>query len=114
MLFRSYWDELLDSQAARDRLRKDLQLPVGQGTVADRAMYGSDWLMLSQVPGWEAYADGIAKVIRDYDSSGLLAQKVLGGNVLQCYGLAKNSTRQNLQRVKAYYSQPGRSLPGWM
>ena len=109
-----YWDDLLDSKVARNRLRKDLQLPVGQGTVADRTMYGSDWLMLSQVPGWEGYADGIAKVIRDYDSSGRLAQKVLGGNVLQCYGLDKNSSRQNMQRLKAYYSQPGRGLPGWM
>lgn len=109
-----YWDELLDSQVARDRLRENLRLPVGQGTVADRTMFGSDWLMLSQVPGWEGYPDCIAKVIQDYDSSGLVAEKVLGGNVLQFYGLAKNSSRQNLQRLKAYCTKPGRSLPGWM
>lgn len=109
-----YWDELLESPVARERLRKHLQSPVGQGTVADRTMYGSDWLMLSQVPGWEGYADGMAKVFRDYDPSGRLARKVLGGNALQCYGLASNASRQNLQRLKAYYSQPGRSLPGWM
>lgn len=111
-----YWDELLDSDSrgSRDRLRKILQTPLGQGTtVADRTMYGSDWLMLSQVPGWEAYAAGIGEVIRGYDPSGLLAQKVFGGNVLQCYGLAANSTRQNMRRLRAYYSQPGRVLPGW-
>lgn len=110
-----FWDELLDSEDARKRLRNALQLPAGAGgTVADRTMYGSDWLMLSQVPGWESYADGIASVIRGFDPSGQLAKKVLGGNVQQLYGLAKNSTRQNMQRLTTHYSQPGRSLPGWM
>ena len=110
-----FWDELLDSQVARDRLREVLKLPVGGNlTVADRTMYGSDWLMLSQVPGWESYADGVGAVIREFDSSGRLAQNVLGANALQCYGLAKDSTRQNMQRLKAYYSQAGRTRPGWM
>lgn len=110
-----YWDELLDSEDARNRLRNVLQLPAAAGgTVADRTMYGSDWLMLSQVPGWEGYADGVAEVIRGFDPSGQLAKKVLGGNVLELYGLTKTSTRQNMQRLIAHYSQPGRNLPGWM
>jgi predicted TIM-barrel fold metal-dependent hydrolase len=110
-----FWDELLTSQLARDRLQEALKRPVGNGkTVADRTMYGSDWLMLSQVPGWEGYADGVASVIRAMDQTGSVAKRVLGANVLDCYGLTANSTRQNLRRVKSYYSQPGRSLPGWM
>ncbi len=109
-----YWDELLESQVARDRLRENLLLPVGQETVADRTMFGTDWLMLSQVPGWEAYPEGVANVIQNYDTSGFAARKILGSNVLQFYGLAQNSKRQNMQRVTAYYTKPGRTLPGWM
>lgn len=109
-----FWNVLPDSRVAQERLRNALTLPVKRETVADRTLYGSDWLMLSQSPGWEGYADGIAEVIRSFDPSGSLARKVLGGNVLACYGLTKDSPRQNMRRVKAYYSQRGRSLPGWM
>lgn len=109
-----YWDALLTSTAAQEKLRLALQAPVGVGqTVSDRAMYGSDWLMLSLVVGWEGYADGIASLIRSFDQTGSVAKHVLGANVLDCYGLAQNSTRQNLQRLQMYYSKPGRTVPGW-
>lgn len=111
-----YWDELLTSRKARDRLKQDLLKTLSLGDlVADRTMYGSDWLMLSQVPGWESYADGVAKVLRGYDTSGDIAERVLGVNVLKCYGLTQASSRGNFERIKGYYASSGlRGLPGWM
>ncbi len=109
-----FWDELITSERARMRLRELVRMPVGAGaTVADRTMYGSDWLMLSQTPGWESYADGIAAVLRS-DGGGSLVRRVMGANVLECYGLTEASGRQNLARLQAYCSAPGRTLPGWM
>jgi hypothetical protein len=109
-----YWDALLTPTAAQEKLRLALQKPAGVGqTVADRTMYGSDWLMLSLVAGWEGYADGIASLIRGFDQTGSIATRVLGMNVLDCYGLVRGSSRQNSQRLQAYYSQPGRTPPGW-
>ena len=49
-----YWDELMcasDAEKcadARTRLKEVLGIKVGAETVADRVMFGSDWLMLRQ------------------------------------------------------------------
>ena len=67
-------------------------------------MYGSDWLMLRQVPGWQAYADGREGHQGRRPEQVHSRPKVLGANVLECYGLAENSMRQNMQRLTNYYS----------
>lgn len=78
-------------------------------------MYGSDWHMLSQEPGWEHYAGDMANLIRGLDTSGAAAAKVLGGNVLRCYGLAKDSGRGNLERLQKFHSDNGaEGSPGWV
>ena len=110
-----FWDELTRSQAARDRLQRALKKTVGADqAVADRTMYGSDWLMLSQSPGWESYADGVASVLRNFDPTGSIAKRVLGRNALDCYGLAEGSGRGNLRRTRDRAADGRAPLPGWM
>ncbi len=110
-----FWDELVTVPEVQTRLRDFMSIRLGgAATVADRTLYGSDWLMLSQTPGWEGYADGVAKVLKSYDHDGSIARRVLGDNVLECYGLQVGSSRKNLDRMLTYCSKPGRTLPGWM
>lgn len=111
-----YWNDLLDSSTVRAKLERELATTLDTGgTVANRVMYGSDWLMLSKEPGWEAYAGGVASIIRKLDLSGALAAKVLGDNAMQCYGLKKDSNRGNLERLLMYYRDNGSAgPPGWL
>lgn len=111
-----YWDKLLSSKAVQDNLKTILkqQLQTG-GIAADRVMYGSDWLMLSQVPGWEAYGNGMAKVLRKIAPSEEAFFKVLGGNALGCFGLTKNGGGKQLGRLQQYYASNGMPTgPGWV
>lgn len=111
-----YWDELISNKDARDRLASILPRRIGGGeTVADRTMYGSDWLMLSKEPGWEAYAGRIADIVRNFDQTGLIARKVLGDNVMKCYGLASDTSRTTFARLMKNFSENGqRDGPGWV
>lgn len=60
-----YWDQLVCEESstcadARNRLREVISIPLGGSeTIADRVMFATDWLMLSQVPGWKAYAERV-------------------------------------------------------
>lgn len=110
-----YWDELLDQPGVRTRLEKVLSTALETGgTIADRIMYGSDWLMLSKEPAWESYAGGVANIIQGMDPTGALATKILGGNVLRCYGLEKGTGR-NLARLVKYHADNGAvGSPGWL
>ncbi len=110
-----FWDELVTDPEVQGRLGNFMSIPLtGAATVADRTLYGSDWLMLSQIPGWEGYADGVAKVLKSFDRDGSIARRVLGDNVMECYGLNAGAGRKNLDRMQTYFSKPGRMLPGWM
>ncbi len=111
-----YWERLLDKKPTQDNLAKILMAPLTGGTTADRVMYGSDWLMLSKEPGWETYGEGVAKVIRGLDPSGKIATKVLGGNVLECYGLTETSRRGakgvgTFERLQKFHETNGL---GWL
>lgn len=112
-----YWDELAEGrQDIKDKIARVLATdrPNG-GTVADRVMYGSDWLMLSQESGWQSYGEGIAAVIRGLDGTGALATKVLGGNVLRCYGLTKTDGRGRLDKLVKFHNEHGAGgAPGWV
>ena len=114
-----YWEKLIDNEASQDDLGRLLKTALTTGgTVEDRVMYGSDWLMLSKEPGWQSYGDGVARVIRNYDPSGQIAAKVLGGNVLECYGLTADSNRGEFgggtfERLKEFHAKNGTGL-GWV
>ena len=112
-----YWSELAgDSAEVKNKIGRVLATKLsGSETVADRVMYGSDWLMLSQEPGWQSYANGIATTIRRLDADGTLAGRVLGDNVLACYGLSKTSGRGRLKKLVDFHAQHGLSGgPGWL
>lgn len=111
-----YWNELLIDGQVATKLKRELETPLATGgSVADRVMYGSDWHMLSQEPGWENYAGDMANLIWGLDTSGAVAAKVLGGNVLRCYGLAKDSGRGNLERLQKFHADNGtEGSPGWV
>ena len=90
-----YWDELMcpgtpDQTCldARTRLKDVLAKPINSQpavTVGDRVMFGTDWLMLSQVKRWADYPS------RLFDSVKAIApndvDKIFGGNAAACFGL---------------------------
>lgn len=70
---------------AQDRLAAVLSSSVGNGqTVADRVMFGSDWLMLSTQPHWRSYARDLAKTIEAIAPAAV--PKIFGGNAEALYG----------------------------
>lgn len=83
-----YWDEMrcrkgLATCSARQKFAKAVnEYPV----VAERLMYGSDWLMLSQERRWDRYPYDILSALPD----GLDPAAVFGGNAKRCFvGLRK-------------------------
>ena len=112
-----YWDDLYGDKHGkdvRDKLSRVLPLPLPGGqTVADRVMYGSDWFMTAKERDWETYPQRILGELRGLASEDVV-RRIMGGNVLECYGLAEGSTRKNRLRLEAYYQQPHRQAPGWM
>lgn len=81
-----YWDELRCKGegicSARQKLEKAFkEHPV----VADRVMYGSDWLMLSQERSWDRYPFDILAAL----PLGLSDKGVFGQNALNCFPALK-------------------------
>ena len=75
---------------AKNRLKDVLGMTIGTGivTVADRVMFGSDWLMLSQVDQWADYPSKVFDAL--YEITGgdqLVLAKIFGGNAKQCFNL---------------------------
>ena len=88
-----YWDELMCGSgkdpkcaAARTRLKEVLSVTVGSQTVADRVMFGSDWLMLSQEKKWANYPAQLHGSISAIASPDVVA-KIFGGNAERCFAL---------------------------
>jgi predicted TIM-barrel fold metal-dependent hydrolase len=85
-----YWDHLLCEETttcngARTRLKSVLSVPIGDSeTVADRVMFASDWLMLSQVPGWKGYTRRIREGVESIANANDVA-KIMGGNARRCF-----------------------------
>ena len=84
-----YWELLMcgdanECEQARDRLRSVLatSIPTGE-TVADRVMFATDWLMLSQVSDWQAYPDRVRVALEDVAPNHVA--KILGDNARQCF-----------------------------
>ena len=84
-----YWDEMrcrkgLASCSARQKLAKAVkEYPV----VAERLMYGSDWLMLSQERRWDRYPFDLIAALPD----GLNSAAVFGGNAMRCFEALQKS-----------------------
>lgn len=107
-----YWDALSQPHV-RSKLLEVLKQSIGgTGTVADRVLYGTDWHMLAQVPGWGGYASEIAVLLQSADGSGELARKVMGANVLDCFGL-QNHASVAFARLMAHHEKLSGGRPGW-
>ena len=90
-----YWDELMCPgtpdqicKDARTRLEGALAVPIDpqQGvTVADRVMFGTDWLMLSQVKRWADYPTALYESVKTIAPNHV--DRIFGGNAAACFGL---------------------------
>lgn len=98
-----YWDQI-STQEAGKRLQTALRASLGGGaTGVDRVMYGSDWLMLSRVEGFEQFGSTVLRVLAS-DPLTLSPEdlgKVFGGNALTCFGL--RSKAKNYQRFSDHF-----------
>lgn len=110
-----YWSEIIDSAPAQAKLKKALTTALGPGeSVADRVMYGSDWLMLSQEPGWELYAQALGQLLHGNDTPPGVAAKVLGANAMACFGLSGAADPEPLRRLVDFHAANGNGDgPGW-
>ena len=85
-----YWDQLMCTDTAactqtRDRLKTALAVPVaGAETVADRVMFATDWLMLSQVTDWQTYPQRVREAL-DAIATAEDVVKILGKNARRCF-----------------------------
>lgn len=90
-----YWDELMCPGepdqiclSARQRLKSVLGRSVntaGGVTVADRVMFGTDWLMLSQVKRWANYPSRLFDSIKAIAPNDVA--KIFAGNAERCFGI---------------------------
>lgn len=75
-----YWDGLLQGGAAAERLVALLSAKSpAPCRVADKLMFGTDWLMLSQVPGWKDYLGAVERALDGLDDDAA-KQAFLSGN----------------------------------
>ena len=91
-----YWEELMCSDPpapvcgfARERLKAALKVPIPgtNETVLDRTMFGTDWLMLSQVKRWAEYPAMLHDSLRSLVENDADVAKVFGGNARNCFRL---------------------------
>jgi hypothetical protein len=88
----AYWEYLQCAtvgppycKKAEARLSSVLSTPIGGGqTIADRVMYGSDWLMLSKERNWPAYARQLFSALKDVAPQ--YVDKIFGENAKHCFG----------------------------
>jgi predicted TIM-barrel fold metal-dependent hydrolase len=88
-----YWDELMCPgtpdqicENARKRLKDVLTTvidPAGNTTVADRVMFATDWLMLSQVKHWADYPARLFESVKEIARDDV--DKIFGGNAAKCF-----------------------------
>ena len=84
-----YWDQLLCEDTttcnqAKTRLKNVLDTKIGSTeTVADRVMFATDWLMLSQMSGWRDYPQKVREALEAIAPEHV--GKILGGNARKCF-----------------------------
>jgi hypothetical protein len=87
-----YWSDLrcdevgsTRCQNAAERLRKVLNYELSDHErVADRVMFGSDWLMLSREPHWSDYASELFAAIQGFAPDDV--ENIFGENAVKCFG----------------------------
>lgn len=87
-----YWSELRCNEVgsercktAENRLRDALNISLGkQKRVADRVMFGSDWLMVSQEQHWSDYASELFSIIKEFAPDDV--ENIFGKNAIKCFG----------------------------
>jgi predicted TIM-barrel fold metal-dependent hydrolase len=72
---------------ARDNLRDALNVTIENGeTVADRVMFGTDWLMISLLEGWPDYPALLLESLQAIASPDEV-DKIFGQNAINCFNL---------------------------
>jgi predicted TIM-barrel fold metal-dependent hydrolase len=87
-----YWEKLRcpmvspgECEKAQARLAAVLSIDIGGGeVVADRVMYGSDWLMLSKEKNWPSYAQQLHASLRSFAPQ--FVERAFGTNAERCFG----------------------------
>ena len=85
-----YWDHLMCDDAthcaeARARLNDVIGMAIGESEkVGDRVMFATDWLMVSQVPDWQAYPQRVRESLESIAEADQIA-KIFGANAKQCF-----------------------------
>lgn len=111
-----YADELVEanSPAAR-RLADTLITKLSSGQPAfSHVMYGSDWLMMSKMEGWERFPQAISAFLGTLPSQDAAAvrQAAFGRAAIDCYGLGKG--HRNRQRLETFYAKWQVPAPRWI
>jgi predicted TIM-barrel fold metal-dependent hydrolase len=89
-----FWDALMCSTTpggacrdARRRLEQALAVTIDDTvTVADRVMFATDWLMLSQIPGWPDYPALVLESLQAIAPPEVV-KKIFGLNARDCFKL---------------------------
>lgn len=82
-----FWDTLVEgNQQAADRIKSLLGLRVtGTEVAADRLMFGTDWFMLSQKPGWKSYAVRFQQVLKGIGVDDPTLEKLFSSNARRLF-----------------------------
>ena len=93
-----HWIKLVEGDSgAIDRLAGLLDRPIYHGqTVADRLMFGSDWLMISRFGNWEQYALKFQPALNKASVPVETQEKLFYRNAQRLYGQSTAECRQNL------------------
>jgi hypothetical protein len=90
-----YWDELVcpavadePCTAARARLEDAMAVTIGSAgeRVADRTMFATDWLMLSQMKRWADYPAKLQESLSTIASEQAI-DRIFGLNAAKCFNL---------------------------
>ena len=84
-----FWDGLVGgNQQAAERIKALLSMQLSDTEVAaDRLMFGTDWFMLSQKPGWKSYAVRFQHVLKTIGVNDVTLEKLFSGNAKRLFKL---------------------------
>lgn len=100
-----YWDELAyGDQSDMEKFKRLLEKPINdRETVASRAMFGTDWHMLSQELYWHKYADTLYQGLRSINTSEDLIHQFFSDSCMNMLRLNAG----NGERMREYYDKLG-------
>jgi predicted TIM-barrel fold metal-dependent hydrolase len=86
-----YWETLLcadvaECAATKARLKTALETAISADeTGADRVLFATDWLMLSQVSGWREYPARVRQAVREVAPAAV--ERVMARNAEKCFAI---------------------------